>query len=313
MPPKVIKYQPDPNLITTITEFQLSTNVNISELNFDKDSGISAKWAMTLNPLRNAPGWKHAQWGRLIERPETVLLISDWTSRHLLEDFKNSPEYDIYFKWLSELGLPKYHEVYFPNGVVRDNKYRPSITKIYFPAPVTDQQKEAIERIYGIYTPNIVRSCRFGMGEEAAGRTQEEIEKDRIARASRYRGYYSGFSKGWKLELEERNGVKMEVLIWVYNWFDDEKEQKGKNSADGQSIRFPNVGRGLNNDEVWKAQMIDCGAVEFVEEHWENHYIWETWEKSQREAKARLAQRVNALPLTFNEVFGAAEYESGSV
>jgi len=93
--------------------------------------------------------------------------------------------------------------------VVRDNKYRPSITKIYFPTPVSQDQKEAIQKIYGIYTPTIVRACRFGMAEDEVVRTEEEMERDRIARASRFRGYYSGFSKGWMLGNKERGGVEV--------------------------------------------------------------------------------------------------------
>jgi hypothetical protein len=203
--------------------------------------------------------------------------------------------------------------VYFPNTVLRDNKYRPSITKIYFPAPVSQEQKETIQKIYGIYTPTIVRACRFGMAEDETPRTQEEMEKDRIARVSRFRGYYSGFSKGWMLGNEERGGVEMEVLVWIYNWFDEEKEEMGKNGASRQSGRSLYAGKGLSNHEVWKAQMRDCGAVEFVEEHWENHYVRETWERFQRESEARVAQLANSRPLAFDEIFGAPESETGSV
>jgi len=76
MPPKLTQNPPDPDLITTITEFQISPDINILELNLDDGSLLSAKWAKVMNPLRNTPGWKYAQWGRLIERPDTVLLVS---------------------------------------------------------------------------------------------------------------------------------------------------------------------------------------------------------------------------------------------
>jgi hypothetical protein len=66
------------------------------------------------------------------------------------------------------------------------------------------------------------------MAEDETPRTQEEMEKDLIARASRFRGYYSGYSKGWMLGHEERDGVEMEVLVWIYNWFDEEKEEMGR-------------------------------------------------------------------------------------
>jgi len=109
-----------------------------------------------------------------------------------------------------------------------------------------------------------------------------------------------------------REGVEMEVFIWVYNWFNAEMEEKGKNGVDGQSARYPHERRGLSNHKLWTALMIDCGAVSFVEEHWENCHIWMTWEKSQREAKEYAAQMVNARPLTFDEVFGSPKYESSS-
>jgi hypothetical protein len=38
------------------------------------------------------------------------------------------------------------------------------------------------------------------------------------------------------LRYEGRNEVNMEVLIWVYNWFDEEKQVKTKSSVDGQSL-----------------------------------------------------------------------------
>ncbi len=69
----------------------------------------------------------------------------------------------------------------------------------------------------------------------------------------------------------------------------------------------------MSNHEVWKAQIRDCGAVEFVEEHWENHYVRETWERFQRESEARVVQLANSRPLNFDEVFGAPESETSSV
>ena len=97
----------------------------------------------------------------------------------------------------------------------------------------------------------------------------------------------------------------MDVLIWVYWWFNAETEEKGKRCRDRQFHRPPR--ENLSNFEVWQQKMREVGAVSSVEEHWECQYICGNWEKMQAEAQARPARSHNAQPLTFDQVFGLAQ------
>ena len=229
----------------------------------------------------------------------------EWASQQSLEAFKHSPEYDIYFKGISEHGQPASEEVVFPGmgmGMARNSThYRPSITKIYFPHPITEEHKSAVRNFSGIYTPSIVRTCHFGSREKST----TSVEQRREAQAKKFKGYYSNTSQGWKLQFENVEGVEMDVLIWVYWWFNAETEQKGKRCR-GRQFHRPRR-ENLSNFEVWQQKMREVGAVSSVEEHWECQYICQTWEKMQAEAQARLPRSHNAQPLTFDQVFGPAQ------
>lgn len=312
---------PQTDRITTFTEFQLPLAVDLSELKLYGESELSVKWVAILDPLRNARGWKQGSWGRIVERPETVLLVSgtytrstaffshhsllplEWDSREALDDFKQSSEYEIYLKGISELGDPVSCDVVFPGlGVARNSQeYRPSITKIYFPHPVTQEKRDVASHVSSIFTPAIVHACHFGSSDESTSSIEERSEK----RAKRFKGYHSGTSKGWKMQSEVVGGVEMDVLVWVYWWFSAETEEMGKKGRDAQFHRPP--GENMSNFQIWEQKMRDVGAVDLVEEHWECSFICPTWEKIQAETKASLARNVNAKPLTFDQVFGSMQ------
>ncbi len=64
--------------ITNFIEFQLPVDEDVSGV-FDyrkADEELSKKWIGIMQPLREAMGWEGAWWGRIIERPHTMLLAS---------------------------------------------------------------------------------------------------------------------------------------------------------------------------------------------------------------------------------------------
>lgn len=54
---------PQTDQITTLTDFRLPSDINLSDLKLYGDSELSLKWLAILDPLRNAPGWKQGSWG----------------------------------------------------------------------------------------------------------------------------------------------------------------------------------------------------------------------------------------------------------
>lgn len=171
----------------------------------------------------------------------------EWDSKQSIEAFKSAPEYSIYLKGFSEHGEPVVQEVVFQGmGMARNStNYRPSITKIYFPHPITEVQKAAANSVRGIYIPSIVHTCHFGSREDST----TSMEQRREIRAKKFKGYYSSTSRVWKLQSEIVEEVERNVLVWVYWWFSAETEEKGKRGRDAQFHRPP--GENMSNFEIW--------------------------------------------------------------
>lgn len=63
--------------LTSFIEFQLAIDEDVSEVfDYNKaDDDMSKKWIKIMQPLRTAMGWQGGSWGRIVERPDTVLLL----------------------------------------------------------------------------------------------------------------------------------------------------------------------------------------------------------------------------------------------
>lgn len=66
--------------ITSWTEFELPIEDGIPRIyslaSSNADEPFTARWAEVLQPLRDAPGFLGGEWGRIIECPARVLLLT---------------------------------------------------------------------------------------------------------------------------------------------------------------------------------------------------------------------------------------------
>lgn len=74
--------------------------------------------------------------------------------------------------------------------------------------------------------------------------------------------------KLWAREPEERNGQKVQVMIWLHPWKDAEREHEYKRQKAFFDTRGRNLGvKGLTWMEKVHQGLEDTGAIEYVEEH----------------------------------------------
>ena len=310
---------------TTFTEFDLPSEEDISQVFQSEGTELVRKWTKVLQPLREAEGWEGGSWGRIVERPQTILLVSginspiqtlklsffdseihiyeaidlifaDWKSRQYLDDFQNSPGYSTYADGLAALGQCSSVEVAFPSRVVRIQPSRPTITKVYFPNPVTTEQREAVAKNTGIHI----------MGGFSTNSRERTAEGKLVRKYKHDRGWLSlPPSRGWKLGLEKKEDLDMEVCVWIHYWTSPEKE------SDGKSSLAPNIpykkGNNMSHLGCWQQQMREAGAVDFEEEHWECHSVPKTSEAMSAGIAANLEMGAAALRQSFSEVYVASE------
>lgn len=67
----------NPDSIATWTEFRVPEDENLFDIGQGSTpSKSSTKWINIMRPLVEAAGHEKSQWGRVIERPDTVILAT---------------------------------------------------------------------------------------------------------------------------------------------------------------------------------------------------------------------------------------------
>ncbi|KAL8896463.1 MAG: hypothetical protein Q9192_003080 [Flavoplaca navasiana] len=175
---------------------------------YDIEAGYEKKTPIfkTLNPLHVAPGLIRSFWGRVAENPEEVILctVIVWWTRKALSDFETSPGYASFIAGLSASGYAR-STVYVDSGkhqIEAMLEERVSITIVYFPKPVTDEQKARFNNMYGLV---------YGYGVSRA------LLHTRANRAVP--------CKGWVDGVHEKDGKLYEMgVIWHF-WSEEELEK----------------------------------------------------------------------------------------
>ncbi|KAL8643919.1 MAG: hypothetical protein Q9226_008038, partial [Calogaya cf. arnoldii] len=140
--------QDQPVLSHTFFKADLSIDVNDIEAGYENEIPLFK----SLNPLLDAPGRIDSFWGRIAEAPETVLLANLWYTQKALSDFESSPGYAAYHTALSAGGVPP-TTTYIDTGKQQIEAMlegRVSITTVYFPTPVTAEQKTQFLNLRGL-------------------------------------------------------------------------------------------------------------------------------------------------------------------
>ncbi|KAL8981671.1 MAG: hypothetical protein Q9205_003615 [Flavoplaca limonia] len=191
--------QDEPILAHTCFKAPLEIDIYDIEAGYEKKTPIFK----TLNPLHVAPGLIRSFWGRVAENPEKVILCTIWWTRKALSDFESSPGYASFIAGLSASGTAT-STIYIVAGdrqIEAILEERVSITTVYFPRPVTDEQKAQFNDINGLV---------YGYG------VSRSLLHTRATRAAP--------CKGWVDGIYEKDGKQYEMgVIWHF-WSKEELE-----------------------------------------------------------------------------------------
>jgi len=186
-----------------------------------------------------------------------------------LQDFRQSAAYAEYTANLADAALnePVSCDVVFGRRSPRGSVSRPSIHKVFFPAPVSADVMDSVSMMNGICgNGGCWRTIRPGPGPNA--HHVQAAKRKRV-----WTGWLSAPAMaGWKPGLEQRDGVEMQVVIWIHYWTSPEKETEGK-SAETEPCT-----PGVHNSHMsaWLQKLRAAGALFWSEEHWESFPIHKT-------------------------------------
>ncbi|KAJ9316142.1 hypothetical protein DTO271D3_3718 [Paecilomyces variotii] len=226
--------------ITVWTEFQLPKS--------EKFRG--KKWSDFFLLIRTTHGQGYSWWGPVLERQDpynnTMLLVQVYASHEALLQFRESDQYEKYWSILSEVSGPKVRLFRARSlRLLTSLRKGTALVTAYFPWPVSQSQRESVIKLEGIWG--------FGLGMRAAHL------------APMHHPYNI---KLWAMEPEQRNGQKVQAMVWLHPWKDAEKERKHKS----QEAFFEALRRNMNKEDLTGMEKVyqgleDTGAIEYIEEH----------------------------------------------
>jgi hypothetical protein len=187
--------------------------------------------------------------------------------------------------WQTQLSMSQSHVMLYSVVAHREavSVSRPSIHKVFFPAPVSADVMDSVSMMNGICgNGGCWRTIRSGRGLNA-----HHVQAAKIKRV--WTGWLSAPAMaGWKSGLEQRDGAEMQVAIWIHYWTSPEKETEGK-SAETEPCT-----PGVHNPHMpaWLQELRDAGALFWSEEHWESFPIRKTLKLNE------LALDLNGNPLS---------------
>jgi hypothetical protein len=258
--------------ISTFTRLYIppTSPLNLSSLNDGTD--IAAHWLAKLTPPLKAPFHKRIFWGRITEHPEQVLLITAWKTRAALKNFQDSTagkEFEDFLKTAGKDGgaaetalvafeLPGWY--FALDGTGRMKGGFAAFNMVYFPAPVTEDQRQRIGRVAGL---EFKGPFHF---------------KD----AEKYCPYRRRPMKGWIEGPMEWEGQSVEAFLWCHSWKGETEERDHKASktrkvldvkrdADGNFLSQTTTLTTIQ--EKWEAELRGLGAVGWTEEHCDLHLL----------------------------------------
>lgn len=172
------------------------------------------KWLYVLKPLLSAPGHETSMWGQILEKPDTILIFTEWKDQPWYNSFRDSKEYtDVYWPALSIVDVPSVQTAFYPSianlhHLIPMFKYFTIIT-CYFPSSISEERIRQIS------------SGKFsGLHMKSRG------GKSGLSNVHVDRPHYHMPARMWALDPEERSGLQMKALLWLHFWKDPESEEQ---------------------------------------------------------------------------------------
>ncbi|KAF7959481.1 hypothetical protein EAE96_001097 [Botrytis aclada] len=241
----------------------ISIQIPVDKTISDSKSEEGKKWLEIIRPLTkdSQPGFEHGVWGRLIERPEEVWLVTAWETFEAIQQFEESDVYEGQLRSMRELSGGK-EPVITHAGLSGDfwNMLTDftGITDVYFPEDIDDLAKKRINDLKGLI-------YFFAPG--------------RMSGKSAYNGKAV---KGWVNEPVEFEEKQTRVMRYLHYWKSKEREEEFK--ADAEFVS--EAGESKNIFSEWVAGLKDEGMLGMREVHCKFESIpWKFWDYTSEEER----------------------------
>ncbi|TGO28125.1 hypothetical protein BPAE_0032g00680 [Botrytis paeoniae] len=244
---------------TTWIAIQIPVNKNIS----DSKSEEGKKWLEIIKPLTkdSQPGFEHGVWGRLIERPEEVWLITGWEAFEAIQTFEESDVYEEQLEAMRELSEGK--EPIIAHARLSGDFWNmltdyTGITDVHFPEDIEDEAKKRVNDLKGLI-------YFFAPGKNSG------------------KSAYNGKAiKGWVSEPIEFEEKQTRVMRYLHYWNSKEGEEEFKTEAGFVT----EAGESKNIFSEWVAGLKDEGMLGMEEVHCKFETIsWKFWDYTSEEER----------------------------
>ncbi|KAF7877183.1 hypothetical protein EAF04_000868 [Stromatinia cepivora] len=244
---------------TSWTVLQIPINRNLS----DGKTEDGKKWLEIIKPLtkESQPGFEHGVWGRLIERPEEVWLVTAWKTFDAIRRFEESGIHKEQLNAMRELSEGR-EPVVTHAGLSGDfwnmlTDYT-GIMDVYFPEEIDDEAKKRVEDLRGLV-------YFFAPGKKSG--------------KSAYNGRAT---KGWVNEVVEFEGKQARVMRYMHYWNSKEGEEEFKTG----SGFVTEAGETKNIFSDWVEGLKAEGMLGMKEVHCKFKTIpWKFWEYTSEEER----------------------------
>lgn len=237
--------------------------IPVDKIISDSKSEEGKKWLEIIKPLakESQPGFEHGVWGRLIEQPEEVWLITGWKTFEAIQKFEESDIHEGQLKVMRELSGGK-EPIITHAGLSGDfwnmlTDYT-GMMDIYFPDNIEDETEKRINDLKGlIYS--------FAPGKRSG------------------KSAYNGKAlKGWVNESVEFEEKQTRVLRYLHYWNSKEGEEEFKAEAGF----FTEAGEWKNIFSEWVASLEEEGMLGIKEVHCKFETIpWKFWDYTSEEER----------------------------
>ncbi|TGO66815.1 hypothetical protein BOTNAR_0053g00080 [Botryotinia narcissicola] len=244
---------------TSWIAIQIPVDKNIS----DSKSEEGKKWLEIIKPLTkdSQPDFEHGVWGRLIERPEEVWLVTSWETFEAMQKFEESDVYEGQLKAMRELSEGK--EPIITHARLSGDFWNmltdyTGVTDVYFPEDIEDEAKKRVHDLKGLI-------YFFAPGKKSG------------------KSAYSGKAiKGWVSEPVEFKENQTRVMRYLHYWNSKEGEEEFKAEAGFVT----EAGESKNIFSEWVAGLKDEGMLGMEEVHCKFETIpWRFWEYTSEEER----------------------------
>jgi len=223
----------DPNMkkVFSFIRFRLSLDETVSDLLDDSDDDPNG-WKEKLAPLGEAEGRYCTSWGRIVESPEEVLMISGWHTEEDIANFVASAAYGTFLEAIGPTDKTQSPLVTVV-GRIKSNFLTGWVLShtLSFPQPLPDKTKQMFGEVVGL------------RGSVGGGMDNFKNSPDKAIPAQ----------KGWVQETRVSRGLPVERAMLMKAWWSPEAEMEFKDEASAM--------------DRWRKELEDLNPVEVTEEH----------------------------------------------